>query len=162
MPPQPEGVWNVIRNVASWQTSPGPQRYRRALYTFHRRVSPYPTMLTFDAPTRELCVSRRIPTNTPLQALTLLNDPVYVEAAAALAEKTIQAQLNLDESIRWMYRQAFLETPSEESVQVLTNLYWQDVASDTTTVSDQENIDLEGLAAVAAALMNTDKFITKN
>lgn len=162
MPPQPEGVWNVIRNVASWETSEGAQKYRRALYTFHRRVSPYPTMLTFDAPSRDVCVSRRIPTNTPLQALTMLNDPVYVEAASALAQRTRIAQLDLDESIRWMYQQAFLEKPSEEVVQVLKDLYDQDVASDGTSVPDQNNIDLEGLAAVASAILNTDKFITKN
>lgn len=162
MPPQPEGVWNVIRNVASWETSPGPQKYRRALYTFHRRVSPYPTMLTFDAPSREVCVSRRIPTNTPLQALTLLNDPVYVEAASALAERSIEAQLDLEASIRWMYRQAFLEEPSVERLEVLINLYNQDLASDATSASHQKKIDPEGLAAVATALLNTDKFITKN
>ena len=162
MPPQPEGVWNVIRNVASWETSPGGQKYRRALYTFHRRVSPYPSMLTFDAPSREVCVSRRIPTNTPLQALIMLNDPVYVEAAYTLAERAIKEKLGLDESVQWMYRQAFLEKPSEEELQVLIDLYDQDVASDSAIVSDQKNIDLEGLAAVASAILNTDKFITKN
>lgn len=162
MPPQPEGVWNVIRNVASWETSPGPQKYRRALYTFHRRVSPYPTMLTFDAPSREVCVSRRIPTNTPLQALTMLNDPVYVEAASALAQRTMEAQLGLNESIQWMYRQAFLNKPSEEELQVLIDLYNQDLASDAGSAADQKNIDLEALTAVASALLNTDKFITKN
>lgn len=161
MPPQPEGVWNVIRNVASWETSPGPQKYRRALYTFHRRVSPYPTMLTFDAPSRELCVSRRIPTNTPLQALTLLNDPVYVKAATAFAERAIQVEDDLEEAIRWMYRQAFLEAPSEESIQVLTNLYQQDIAVDKGE-PNPKGIDPEGLTAVAAAILNTDKFITKN
>lgn len=161
MPPQPEGVWNVIRNVASWETSPGPQKYRRALYTFHRRVSPYPTMLTFDAPSRELCVSRRIPTNTPLQALTLLNDPVYVKAATAFAERAIQVEDDLEEAIRWMYRQAFLEVPSEESIQVLTNLYQQDIAVDKGE-PNPKGIDPEGLTAVAAAILNTDKFITKN
>lgn len=162
MPPQPEGVWNVIRYVARWETSPGPQKYRRALYTFHRRVSPYPTMLTFDAPSREICVSRRIPTNTPLQALTLLNDPVYVEAASALAQRTLRAQLDLEESIRWMYRQAFLAAPTEETVQTLVDLYQQDIASDAVPASKQKSIDPEALTAVASAIMNTDKFITKN
>jgi hypothetical protein len=119
-------------------------------------------MLTFDAPSREVCVSRRIPTNTPLQALTMLNDPVYVEAAYALAERTMEAQLDIDQSVRWMYRQAFLEKPSEEEVQVLIDLYDQDVASDSASPPDQENIDMEGLTAVASALLNTDKFITKN
>lgn len=162
MPLQPEGVWNVIRNVASWETSPGPWKYRRALYTFHRRVSPYPSMLTFDAPTRDVCVSRRIPTNTPLQALTLLNDPVYVEAASSLARKASQQQLALPESIQWMYRRAFLEKPSAETMQVLLDLYHQDVAFDASHSSNQKELDLEALAAVASAILNTDKFITKN
>ena len=86
MPPQPEGVWQVIRNVLRWEESKGEDRYRRALYTFWRRSSPYPSFISFDSPSRELCVSRRINTNTPLQALTTLNDTVYVEAARALGQ----------------------------------------------------------------------------
>jgi hypothetical protein len=70
-----------------WQTSSGGDRYRRALYTMWRRSSPYPSMATFDAPNREFCLVRRTRTNTPLQALVTLNDPVYVEAAQALARK---------------------------------------------------------------------------
>ncbi len=66
-------------------TSKGEDRHRRALYTFLRRTSPYPSMTTFDAPSREVCTLRRISTNTPLQALVTLNDPVYVEAAQSLA-----------------------------------------------------------------------------
>lgn len=119
-------------------------------------------MLTFDAPSREVCVSRRIPTNTPLQALTMLNDPVYVEAASALAERTIEAQLDLDESVQWMYRQVFLDNPSKEEEQILINLYDQDLVSDAASAAEQKNIDLEALTAVASALLNTDKFITKN
>ncbi len=91
MPPQPEGVWQMVYNVRGdhtrWENATGENRYRRALYTFWRRTSPYPSMLTFDAGTRELCVLRRIRTNTPLQALVSLNDPAYVEAAGALATR---------------------------------------------------------------------------
>lgn len=85
MPYQPEGIWNTIRHVMSWKTSEGDDKYRRGLYTYWRRSSPYPSMITFDSPSRSLCVSRRIRTNTPLQALVTLNDPVYFEAAQALA-----------------------------------------------------------------------------
>lgn len=72
-----------------WETSPGEDRYRRALYTEVRRTSPYPSMATFDAPNREVCTVRRTRTNTPLQALVTLNDPVYVEAAQAVARRLV-------------------------------------------------------------------------
>jgi hypothetical protein len=70
--------------------SQGDDRYRRGLYTFVRRTSPYPSMTVFDAPSREFCTVRRVRTNTPLQALTTLNDPVFFEAAQALAKRIIQ------------------------------------------------------------------------
>lgn len=89
-PPQPEGLWQAAFNgERTWATSPGDDRHRRALYTFWRRTVPYPSMATFDAPSRELCTVRRTRTNTPLQALVTLNDPVYVEAAQALARRIV-------------------------------------------------------------------------
>ena len=87
MPWQPEGVWNPVYSNEQWKTSPGEDRYRRAVYTLWRRSTPYPSLITFDAPSRETCTLRRIHTNTPLQALVALNDPVYVEAAESLAER---------------------------------------------------------------------------
>ena len=90
-PPQPSGLWRAAFNGRdrAWTTSPGEDRYRRGLYTFWRRTIPYPSMTTFDAPSREICSVRRIRTNTPLQAFVTLNDPVYVEAAQALARRII-------------------------------------------------------------------------
>lgn len=88
-PPQPEGIWQVVYSGESWMTSTGEDRYRRGLYTYWRRTSPYPSMTTFDAPSREVCTPRRLRTNTPLQALVTLNDPVYIEAAQALARRMI-------------------------------------------------------------------------
>ncbi len=87
MPWQPEGVWLVVYNGDSWNTSAGEDRYRRALYTFMRRTSAYPSMMNFDAPNGETCSIRRIRTNTPLQALTTMNDPTFMEAAQKLAER---------------------------------------------------------------------------
>src|SRR5579872_649229 len=80
-PPQPDGIWDLPYNDDKWVTSEGEDRYRRALYTFLRRTAPYPSLLNFDAASRELCTVRRIRTNTPLQALTALNDPAFFEAA---------------------------------------------------------------------------------
>ena len=84
-PYQPEGIWDRPYNDDKWVESKGEDRYRRSLYTFIRRTSPYPSWTTFDAPTREFCTVRRVRTNTPLQALTTLNDPAFFEAAQALA-----------------------------------------------------------------------------
>jgi len=89
-PPQPEGVWNIIYSSERWTTSTGPDRYRRGIYTFWRRTVPHPAMTTFDAPSREVCTSRRIRTNTPLQAFVTLNDPEFVEAAQALARRVLE------------------------------------------------------------------------
>ena len=89
-PPQPPGLWQAAFNgERTWSTSQGEDRYRRGLYTFWRRTVPYPSMAVFDAPSREICAIRRVRTNTPLQSLVTLNDPVYVEAAQALARRIV-------------------------------------------------------------------------
>ena len=85
MPPQPDGLWHSTYNATTWVNASGEDRYRRALYTYWKRTTPYPSMTAFDAGSREVCQVRRIHTDTPLQALVTLNDPVYLEAAAALA-----------------------------------------------------------------------------
>ena len=85
MPMQPDGIWQSPYAGETWMPSTGEDRHRRALYTYWKRTAPYPSMVTFDSPSREFCQSRRIRTNTPLQALVTLNDPVYIEAAQALA-----------------------------------------------------------------------------
>ena len=86
-PYQPDGVWDMPYNDDKWKKSTGDDRYRRGLYTFIRRTAPYPSMTVFDAPSREACTVRRVRTNTPLQALTTLNDPVFFEAAQALGRR---------------------------------------------------------------------------
>jgi len=92
MPEQPEGVWNVeANNPERWKNVTGPDRYRRSVYTFIKRTAIYPSFVTFDAADRQLSTPRRIPTNTPLQALVTLNDPVYHQAAQALAARMAKA-----------------------------------------------------------------------
>jgi hypothetical protein len=87
MPPQPAGLWRSTYNTKTWVDAEGEDRYRRGLYTYLKRTTPYPSFTTFDAGSGEICQVRRIRTNTPLQALVTLNDPVYLEAAAALAAR---------------------------------------------------------------------------
>ena len=84
-PLQPDGIWDNPYSDDAWQTSEGGDRHRRGIYTFIRRTSPYPSFMTFDATSREVCTVRRVRTNTPLQALTGLNDEAFFEAARALA-----------------------------------------------------------------------------
>jgi hypothetical protein len=86
-PPQPEGVWSSVYSGASWKESKGEDRFRRGVYTYHKRTSGFPGFLTFDAPSRDLCSARRIISNTPLQALVTLNDPAHIEAAQGLAKR---------------------------------------------------------------------------
>jgi hypothetical protein len=90
MPPQPAGLWRSTYSGQQWVDAEGEDRWRRGLYTYWKRTTPYPSMLAFDAGSREVCQIRRIASNTPLQALVTLNDPVYLEAAAALAGRMVR------------------------------------------------------------------------
>src|SRR5439155_6173038 len=91
MPPQPNGLWNgFVGGPEKWEVSAGEDRYRRALYTFIRRSVRYPSLTVFDAPAREFCTARRTRSDTPLQALTTLNDPAFFEAAQGMARRLIK------------------------------------------------------------------------
>ncbi len=101
MPYQPEGIWSSPYNENKWHKSTNEDEYRRAVYNFWKRTSPYPSKISFDGVGREICVSRRIRTNTPLQALVTLNDSVYVDLSAKLAQKSLTASKNnFQESIK--------------------------------------------------------------
>ncbi|MFN7543361.1 MAG: PSD1 and planctomycete cytochrome C domain-containing protein [Acidobacteriota bacterium] len=123
MPWQPEGVWQVVYNGDAWRTSQGEDRYRRAIYTFMRRTSSYPAMMNFDAPTGETCTVRRIRTNTPLQALTTLNDPVFMEAAQKLAAGAMTESPR--DPGRAIFRRVLLREPNKLEQQRLALLYRQ-------------------------------------
>ena len=123
-PPQPPGLWSNPYSDLTWVTSEGEDRYRRALYTYWRRTVPYPSLIAFDAMTRELCTSRRIRTNSPLQSLITLNDPVYVEAAVALARRMQKAASDApEEQLRAGYRLALQRDPPEATLEPLMSLY---------------------------------------
>jgi hypothetical protein len=128
-PPQPDGLWRAAFNgERTWPTSTGEDRYRRGLYTFWRRTVPYPSMATFDAPSREICTMRRVPTNTPLQALVTLNDPAYVEMAQALGRRIVrEGGATIPERARYALRLALVRPPQEEQVRALAALYQQEL-----------------------------------
>ncbi|HUR46009.1 MAG TPA: DUF1553 domain-containing protein, partial [Candidatus Saccharimonadales bacterium] len=123
-PPQPKmGLTAAFGSATDWESSTGEDRYRRALYTTWRRSNPYPSMATFDAPNREVCLVRRERSNTPLQALVTLNDPVYVEAAQALARRIVANGSTAEEKVRHGFRLCASRQPTDEEVDGLTRLY---------------------------------------
>lgn len=186
MPPQPDGIWSVVYNGAQWVPSTGPNRYRRAIYTYWRRTSPYPSMVSFDAPSREFCVVRRIRTNTPLQALVALNDPVFLEAAQAMASN--QTSSGVKKNIQSIFRKAIFRVPTDSEFQQLEQVYQEaladyqndtQAAKDLLTPQDQllfNNVpqetpppdcrerdcaELAAMTVVANVILNLDAFITK-
>jgi len=123
-PPQPAlGIAAAFGGKIDWQTSSGEDRYRRGLYTAWRRSSLYPSMATFDAPNRETCTVKRESTNTPLQALVTLNDPVYVEAAQALSRRVSLRAAEPAERIRLAFRICLSRYPRDEELKRFVTLY---------------------------------------
>ncbi len=123
-PPQPPvGLTAAFGSGIDWQTSKGEDRSRRGLYTAWRRSNPYPSMATFDAPNREVCTVRRSRTNTPLQALVTLNDPVYVEAAQALARRMACGGKTAAEKAGYGFRVCLCRPPGDEELDRLVRLH---------------------------------------
>ena len=122
-PYQPEGLWQEVAmlqsNTRYFERSEGDGLWRRSLYTYWKRAAPPPSMLSFDAPTREYCVTSRMVTNTPLQALVLWNDEQFVEASRKLAERTIRSGDDDDERLRMMVLRAHGSTLEAETRDVL-------------------------------------------
>ncbi len=172
MPYQPDGVWNVIRHVAKWEQDTTGQQYRRGLYTFWRRVSPYPSMMTFDAPSREFCVSRRIRTNTPLQALVTLNDPVYVEASENLSLLATEEHADDPKAqIDYMYNRALFKSPDMKEMDHLMSFYNSTLAelknpAEPKAILINNNVkntlQYKAMTQVANVILNLDEFLMKS
>ena len=174
-PPQPDGIWDIPYSDEQWKTSEGEDRYRRGLYVFIRRSAPYPSFLTFDATSRERCTVRRVRTNTPLQALTTLNDDAYFEAAKALAARTLRDSQANDVAGRATYAfgLALTRTPEPQELDRIAASYARqldrfkkdsDAAAETIAGYAVEGIDPAEQAAwtlVANALLNLDEIFTK-
>jgi hypothetical protein len=179
-PPQPDGIWDNPYSSEKWIESEGEDRYRRGLYTFVRRTSPYPGFITFDATSREFCTVRRVRTNTPLQALAGLNDEAAFEAAQALARRMMKdvavtaSTAHADAAATkaaYGFRLCTSRKPSDEEVDRVVDSYrvqlerFKGDASAAAQVvgSSVESADAE-LAAwtlVANALLNLDETLTK-
>lgn len=179
MPYQPDGVWRSPYNKATWETSEGEDRYRRAVYTFWKRTVAYPSMITFDAPSRDVCSPRRITTNTPLQALVMLNDPVYWECAQELARRAAAEKPgDVSEQIGYAFRQALLREPTEFETGELMALYASLAEDDGPTTAEpvaalepkaktwsddlsETDPNADPLSLTISAMLNLDDFLTK-
>lgn len=177
MPPQPEGIWRTVYSDLKWETSPGEDRYRRALYTFTRRTSPYPALTTFDAGSGEVCTIRRIRTNTPLQALVTLNDPAFVEAAGALARRVLrEGNPHPRQRVAYAFRLILSRAPSTIEVTRLVTLLAQsrtefhrnpkeaEALLKSANLTPAQGEDIELLAAwtvLSNVLLNLDETLTK-
>ncbi|MBK7877469.1 MAG: DUF1553 domain-containing protein [Planctomycetes bacterium] len=169
MPPQPDGVWAPVYSSDTWRADTGPDRYRRGLYTFWKRSSPYATFVAFDAPSRELACTRRARTNTPLQALALLNDPAFVECADALGERMRRASAASDvERLRFGFRACTARAPDDAELAVLQRLLASERAdlrpppAEPGAPPGAHDAERAAWMRVANVLLNLDETITRH
>lgn len=177
-PPQPDGLWKAaFDSTREYKASTGEDRYRRGIYTVWRRTTPNPSMTTFDAPSRETCTFRRLPTNTPLQAYVTLNDPVFVEAAQALGRRLVrEGGATVDDKIRFGLQLVLGRPPEKAEFTELKSLYEFELAhygnnpeAATKFATNPLGPLPEGISAVEAAawtmignvLLNLDGALTK-
>jgi len=177
-PYQPTGYWKHLNfPQRKWKNDTDENQYRRALYTHWQRTFLHPSLLAFDAPSREECTAERPVSNTPKAALTLLNDPTYVEAARVLAVRIIQSADNTNGRIRWAWRQVLSRNPNKREIGVLTRLLRENLehynsqpeaakAMLTNGIAaspkDIEPVQVAAWTAVARAILNLNETITRN
>jgi hypothetical protein len=182
LPYQPKGLWEEMAfgdgfSAQTYEQSRGKDLYRRGMYTFWKRTVPPASLATFDAPDREKCTARRALTNTPLQALALLNDPTYVEAARALAERTLrEGGADDGRRIAYAFKLATARTPTGKEVGILRRLlneqratYQRDAGAAAKLLAVGESPRDRGLdpaqvaawTTVASTILNLDETITK-
>ncbi len=169
-PPQPAGVTEVAYGGPGWPTSEGEDRHRRSVYTFMKRTAPFAMFNTFDAPTGESCVARRDVSNTPLQALTLLNDVFFVEVSQAMGKLLAAGEGPVEARIREAFRRCLTRPPSDEEVATLVKFFEVQKQRFASGDLDAELIAGEGpgdvteraaWTALARAILNLDEMITK-
>jgi hypothetical protein len=174
-PDQPAGVWKLPYNGDTWVTSDGDDKFRRGVYTFWRRSAPYPAFVNFDAMSREGCTVERVQTNTPLQALTLLNDEAFLRAARGLAQRMMEASTELDQRIEAGFRRCVVRRPTVQETQLVRELYQKQLAHysadeesaktlvqrNAPYIKDASWADCAAMTMVANVLLNLDETITR-
>lgn len=172
-PYQPEGIWLSPWNGADWTTSKGEDCYRRAVYTYWKRSAAYPSMITFDGVSREVCTVRRIRTNTPLQALTTLNDSAYIDLAKHFAVRMQSTGLKQPEQqVGYGYMLATNHAIAAQKLNPLMTLYNKaytrfknepaKMRQIISGIPDHQNAETAALTIVANAILNLDEVLTKN
>ncbi|WKN44661.1 DUF1553 domain-containing protein [Tunicatimonas pelagia] len=180
-PYQPEGLWiekgSFSHELLHYKEDEGDSLYRRSLYTFIRRTSPHPAMVAFDAPNRDVCTVKRESTNTPLQALVLLNDPQFVEAARVMGQRVLaKGGETTDEKINYGFRLATGRKPTTQEVDILEGLFTEakekfsssPAQADSLLAIGEYPVDQQldrtesaAWAMIASTLLNHDEFYTK-
>ncbi|MEK0446050.1 MAG: hypothetical protein RLZZ399_1371 [Verrucomicrobiota bacterium] len=170
-PPQPNGVTETAYGGAKWNVSQGADRYRRSLYTFSKRTAPFAMFTTFDAPVGDVCIAQREVSDTPLQALTLLNDVTIVEATQSVGRRMAQAPGSVEARIEQLFRSCFSRPPAPEEAASLLGFFERQKQRaesrelDAAALAGEGQGDLNERAAwtaLARALFNLDEAVTKS
>jgi hypothetical protein len=170
-PYQPNGVWELPyeKDSDTWQISPGEDRYRRGIYTFIRRAAPYPAMTVFDATSRETCLARRNHTDTPLQALTTLNDPAFFEAAQAMAKRilneggsTTKSRLNYGFLLATSRQPQPSEADTLQSAFETERKYFQSNLKEAEAIAAKPDPELAAWTMLSRDLLNLDETLTRH
>jgi hypothetical protein len=170
-PPQPSGVTTEgTYGGLAWTVSLGGDQYRRGLYTFSKRTAPYAMFTTFDAPSGEVCVARREVSNSPLQALTVLNDPVFEQAAQALGRMMAASGGSLDERVGILFSRCLTRPPEAAELAMLVRFYRGQKerlerkeldAAKIAGPGDGDAVERAAWTILSRALLNTDEAVTK-
>jgi hypothetical protein len=178
-PYQPDGYLAALNfPKREYAASQSEDLYRRGVYTYWQRTFLHPSLATFDAPTREECTVNRVNSNTPLQALVLLNDPIYVEAARVFAQNILQqGGRSLKTRLDWAFLRALGRQPTQEERRILSELHRKNLArfrTDQTSAGDlsrageapgapgEKTSDLAAMTSVARVILNLHEVITRN
>jgi hypothetical protein len=180
-PYQPAGIWEEVAldtNLSKFVQDHEHKLYRRSMYTYWKRSAPHPSLMIFDAPTREKCTGKRPRTNTPLQALVTLNDPQFVEAARKLAERTLRSNPQSFESqLRFAFRECLSREPTSKEITLIRNLFDSQLTKyqadpkqaeallnigESSRIETIPQAEFAAWTVVANTLLNLDEFLVKN
>ena len=173
--PQPDGIYDFTQNKKDWPTSTGANRYRRTMYTMFYRSAPYPLLSTFDAPDFSTVCTMRVRSNTPLQSLTVANDPLFTDLAKGLAKRIINTAAATSDTDRCveMFRLCLTRTPDMTELNLLLNFHSRELSRFTSNPADAGSFvnqsdtmptaaQLAAWTSVARTLFNTDEFVSRN